>query len=235
MDTETRIRIATPPDAMPMAAADTGHRQRRRPDARIDTLGLSDGDARSASTGRFDRDAMLQVAIGRAVRDCRRRYELNGADLAKAAGISLGMLSRIENGTVSPSLATLNALASSLGISVTDLICGYREEREALFFSASSSGIGPFLGSSSFGMKGDGQTTNVSLVHLTELSERMPMPQHQGLRFLYVLEGELIYRHGSQRFRMGCGDSLLCDAALPQEIEALSATPARAISLVSFR
>lgn len=73
------------------------------------------------------------------------------------------------------------------------------------------------------------------VVHLTEPSERMPMPLHQGLRFLYALEGEFIYRHGSQRFRMACGDSLLCDAALPQEIERLSTAPVRAISLVSFR
>jgi transcriptional regulator with XRE-family HTH domain len=235
MDTETRLKIATPPEAMPTAAADTGHRQRRRPDARIDTLGLGGGDVRSASTGRFDKDAMLQVAIGRAVRDHRRRYELNGVDLAKAAGISLGMLSRIENGTVSPSLATLNALASSLGISMTDLLCGYREQREAVFFPAASGGVDAFQGSSSFGLKWDYQTTNISFVHLTEPSERMPMPQHQGLRFLYALEGELIYRHGPHRFRMACGDSLLCDAALPQEIERLSATPVRAISLVSFR
>lgn len=235
MDTETRLKIATPPEAMPTAAADTGHRQRRRPDARIDTLGLGGGDERSASTGRFDQDAMLQVAIGRAVRDHRRRYELNGVDLAKAAGISLGMLSRIENGTVSPSLATLNALASSLGISMTDLLCGYREQRDAVFFPAASGGVDAFQGSSSFGLKWDCQTTNISFVHLTEPSERIPMPQHQGLRFLYALEGELIYRHGPKRFRMACGDSLLCDAALPQEIERLSATPARAISLVSFR
>lgn len=235
MDTETRLKIATPPDAMPMAAADTGPRQRPRPDARIDTLALGGEHARPASTGHFDQDAMLQVAIGRAVRDRRRRYELNGVDLAKAAGISLGMLSRIETGTVSPSLATLHALASCLGIAVTDLLCGYCEERQALFFPAASGGAALFQGSSTCGLAGNGQTTNVSFIDLSEPTERMPMPEHQGLRFLYVLDGEFVYRHGSERFRMASGDSLLCDAAFPQEIERLSATPVRAISVVSFR
>jgi quercetin dioxygenase-like cupin family protein len=63
----------------------------------------------------------------------------------------------------------------------------------------------------------------------------MRMPQHEGLRFLYALEGELVYQHGSQRFRMAPGDSLLCDAASPQEIERIGAAQARAVSLVSFR
>lgn len=235
MDTETRLKIATPPDATPMAAADTGHRQRRRPDARIDTLAPGGEHARSASTGRFDHDAMLQVAIGRAVRDRRRRYELNGVDLAKAAGISLGMLSRIETGTVSPSLATLHALASCLGIAVTDLLYGYCEERQALFFPAASSGTAPVQGSSSCGLKGSGLATNLSFVDLSDPAERMQMPQHQGIRFLYALDGEFIYRHGLEHFRMSSGDSLLCDAALPQEIERLGATPVRAVSVVSFR
>jgi DNA-binding XRE family transcriptional regulator len=227
MDTEIRFKIAdrqTP-----------WHRRRAETAGGLEALAIGGEDAGADAIKRFDRDAMLQVAIGRAVRDRRRRYELNGADLAKAAGISLGVLSRIENGTVSPSLATLHALASCLGISVTDLLCGYREERSAIFFGVSSGGARMLQGSSSCGLKGDGQTTNVSFVHLTEPFERMPMPQHQGIRFLYALDGEFIYRHGPQRFRMASGDSLLCDAALPQEIERMSVTPVRAISLVSFR
>jgi transcriptional regulator with XRE-family HTH domain len=237
MDTETCLEIATSPDAMTMAPAKTGNRQPRRAgtEHKSKAFAFAGGGVEPDATTRLDRDALLQVAIGRAVRNCRRRYELNGADLANAAGISLGMLSRIENGTVSPSLATLNALASSLGISMTDLLCGYREEREAVFFAASSSAAGPFQASSSCGLKWDCQKTNVSFVHLTEPSERMRMPQHEGLRFLYALEGELVYQHGSQRFRMAPGDSLLCDAASPQEIERIGAAQARAVSLVSFR
>lgn len=235
MDTETRLKTATPPDAMPKSAAKTGHGKRRKPDAGLETLALGGGQARAATAGRFDHDAMLQVAIGRAVRDRRRRYELNGVDLAKAAGISLGMLSRIETGTVSPSLATLHALASCLGIAVTDLLGGYCEERQALFFPAASGGTALFQGSASCSLMGTGQTTNVSFIDLSDPAERMPMPQHQGLRFLYVLDGELVYRHGPERFRMSSGDSLLCDAALPQEMERLGANPVLAISLVSFR
>lgn len=163
MDTETCLKIATSPGAMTMAAAETANKQHGRAEAEdgLEAFAIA-GEQAGSAAARSDRDAMLQVAIGRAVRDRRRRYELNGADLAKAAGISLGMLSRIERGTVSPSLATLHALALCLGIPVTNLLCGYREERQAIFFRAPSSGPGMFQGSSSCGLKWHCQTTNVS-------------------------------------------------------------------------
>lgn len=229
--------IATSPDAMKMVTMRAGIEPRNRASAEEgpDLFAIGGGHAGLDAASRPDRGAMLQSAIGRTVRDCRRRYELSGVDLAKAAGISPGMLSRIENGTVSPSLGTLHGLASCLGITVTDLLCGYREESRAIFFSAASSETCVSPGTSSYDLEWDRQTTNVSFIHLTEPSERMPLPQHAGMRFLYALEGAFVYRHGSQRFRMTSGDSLLCDAASSQEIESLGAGPVRALSLVSFR
>ena len=52
----------------------------------------------------------LEVAIGRAVRELRKRQRMTGADLATQTGLSVGMLSKIENGVISSSLGTLQAL-----------------------------------------------------------------------------------------------------------------------------
>src|SRR5690348_1516224 len=49
------------------------------------------------------RDNILEVAIGREVRNFRNKLGIKISDLADAAGISLGMLSKIENGMTSPS------------------------------------------------------------------------------------------------------------------------------------
>ena len=53
----------------------------------------------------------LEVAIGRAVRELRKRQRMTGSDLSAQTGISIGMLSKIENGVISPSLGTLQALS----------------------------------------------------------------------------------------------------------------------------
>jgi len=49
----------------------------------------------------------LELAIGRALRGFRRRQEVTVAELASRTGLSIGMLSKIENGNTSPSLKTL--------------------------------------------------------------------------------------------------------------------------------
>ena len=59
------------------------------------------------------KDGSLETAIGREVREFRKRQEMTVAELAKLAELSAGMLSKIENGMTSPSLATLQALSAS--------------------------------------------------------------------------------------------------------------------------
>ena len=53
----------------------------------------------------------LEKALGLRVRQLRRQQDLSVADLAAAAGLSTGMLSKIENGQISPSLTSLQSLA----------------------------------------------------------------------------------------------------------------------------
>src|SRR5690348_11330902 len=52
----------------------------------------------------------LEMAIGHEVRAYRKKLGITVTDLAAATGISLGMLSKIENGNISPSLTTLQSL-----------------------------------------------------------------------------------------------------------------------------
>jgi DNA-binding transcriptional regulator YiaG len=53
---------------------------------------------------------LLEEAIGREVKRFREKLGLTISELAKAADMSAGMLSKIENGATSPSLASLQAL-----------------------------------------------------------------------------------------------------------------------------
>ena len=65
------------------------------------------------------RDNTLEVSIGREVHAFRTKLGITVADLATAAKLSPGMLSKIENGLTSPSLTTLKMLSAALGVPVT--------------------------------------------------------------------------------------------------------------------
>ncbi|TIO70190.1 MAG: helix-turn-helix domain-containing protein, partial [Mesorhizobium sp.] len=85
---------------------------------------------------RDTREKVLEVAIGHEVRAFRKKLGITVADLAAATDISLGMLSKIENGITSPSLTTLQALSRALGVPVTAFFRRFEEERAAVFVKA---------------------------------------------------------------------------------------------------
>jgi uncharacterized cupin superfamily protein len=54
------------------------------------------------------------------------------------------------------------------------------------------------------------------------------------MEFLYMLEGEVIYRHGDQLFQMQPGDSLFFDADAPHGPEQLMKLPSKYLSIISY-
>ena len=72
----------------------------------------------------------LELAIGREVRACRRQQGMTVADLAGATGLSIGMLSKIENGITSPSLTTLQILAHAFSTPITSFFRRFEERSE---------------------------------------------------------------------------------------------------------
>jgi len=62
-----------------------------------------------------------------------RELDLSVLDLSSAANISAGMLSKIENGQISPSLSTLQSIANALAIPLSLLFAASEERRDCSF------------------------------------------------------------------------------------------------------
>ncbi|WP_217701882.1 XRE family transcriptional regulator [Thalassospira sp. HF15] len=185
----------------------------------------------------------LEIAIGHEVRALRKKLGITISDLASATGISMGMLSKIENGVTSPSLTSLQALASALGVPLTDFFRRYEEPRNAVFVKAGE-GIaierrGTRAGHE-YNLLGhiDNNTSGVVvepyLLTLTEESSSFPAFQHEGMEFIYLLEGEVRYRHGDQLYYMKEGDSLFFDADARHGPEELLSFPIRYLSIICY-
>lgn len=186
-------------------------------------------------------DNALEVAIGREVRQFRRRLEMTVVELAKAAGLSAGMLSKIENGVTSPSLATLRALSHALHVPVTAFFRRYEEDREATFVKAGE-GIAIERRGTRAGhqyqllghMTGKRVAVEPYLITLTSDSDVFPIFQHSGVEFIYMLEGRVLYRHSSRTYVLQPGDSLFFDADTPHGPEELQTLPIRFLSIIAY-
>jgi transcriptional regulator with XRE-family HTH domain len=187
------------------------------------------------------KDSALEVAIGREVRSFRAKQGLTVAELARAADLSSGMLSKIENGLTSPSLATLRALSTALHVPVTAFFRRYEEERAAVFVRAGEGLSIERRGTRSghqYQLLGHTQSKRLTvepyLITLTEESDVFPLFQHGGLEFIYMLEGEVAYRHGDKTYQLTPGDSLFFDADALHGPEGLTKLPIRFLSIISY-
>jgi transcriptional regulator with XRE-family HTH domain len=181
----------------------------------------------------------LEIAIGQQVRAFRKQLHMTVAEVASQAALSPGMLSKIENGLTSPSLATLKALSGALNVPVTAFFRKYEEERDATFVKA-----GQGLNIERRGTRAGHQYQLLGhtlgkrvfvepyLISLTEESDVFPLFQHDGVEFIYMLAGEVVYRHANQTYRLTPGDSLFFDADAPHGPEELVDLPIRFLAVI---
>ena len=187
------------------------------------------------------RDSSLEISIGREVREFRKKINMTVAELAKLAGLSAGMLSKIENGMTSPSLATLQSLSRALHVPVTSFFRKYEEERDATFVK---SGHGLTIerrgtrAGHQYQLLGHTMRKSIAvepyMITLTADSDVFPLFQHAGIEFLYMLEGEVGYRHGDKTYTLTPGDSLYFDADVPHGPEELRTLPIRFLSVICY-
>ncbi|MEL6520780.1 MAG: cupin domain-containing protein [Pseudomonadota bacterium] len=185
----------------------------------------------------------LEVAIGREVRAFRHQQDMTVAELAERTGLSMGMLSKIENGNTSASLTTLQILADALSVPITSFFRRYEEAREAVQVKSGEALEIERAGTRAghqyhllghLGANTSGVTIEPYLITLTAESDVFPTFQHDGVELLYVLEGEVAYRHGERQYLLQPGDSLLFDADAPHGPEELVTLPARFLSIICY-
>jgi len=185
----------------------------------------------------------LEVAIGRQVRTLRRQKSMTITQLASEMGLSEGMVSKIENGQVSPSLTTLQSLSRALSVPLTSFFSGFEEERPVMHVKAGKGVEAERAGTRAghhytllghIGGHSAGVIVEPYLITLTESSDTFETFQHDGMEFLYMLEGTVGYRHGREVYRLEPGDSLFFDADAPHGPERLEVLPARYLSIICY-
>lgn len=195
------------------------------------------------STREHEREKVLEVAIGREVRSYRKQQQITVAELSALTGISIGMLSKIENGNTSPSLTTLQTLANALSVPLTSFFRRFEESRQAVHTPAGQGVEIDRAGTRAnhqynllghIGSNASGVMVEPYLITLTEQSDIFPTFQHGGIETLYMLEGEIDYRHGDDVHPLKPGDTLFFDADAPHGPERLVKLPARYLSIISY-
>ena len=187
------------------------------------------------------RPRSVEEEIGISVRRLRKSLDLNVSELGAAAGISAGMLSKIENGTISPSLATIGALAKALNVPIASLFAESDERRDCSFVK-SGQGLrierrGTKAGHR-YDLLGHSLAGDIGFEPFLITLKRDAQPytnfRHAGVEFIYMLKGKVRYRHADRTYLLEPGDALFFDAAARHGPEDLIDAPMEYLSIIVY-
>ncbi len=198
------------------------------------------------------RQADVLDSIGERLREERKRAGLSQRNLAKRLGLSPSLISQLESGQTKPSVGTLYAIVSELGLSLDSVIRG--EAMDAAWQEVTS----PASGSGSpLVHPGERQAidlaSGVRWEELTATSEdgidfleaiyevggsSTPddsLMRHHGREYGYIVSGTLGIQIGFTEYELRAGDSIAFDSTTPHRLFNKGDVPVRAIWFVVGR
>ncbi|MHB0973790.1 MAG: helix-turn-helix domain-containing protein [Thiobacillus sp.] len=185
---------------------------------------------------------MLERYLGNAIRDLRQRHGLTIADVADRAGISRGMLSKIENAQTATSLDALHRLAQALGVSLSTLFRNYDVPEGSAQLVKKGEGMEVVRRGTKRGHtyhllaheQGPTKLFEPFLITIDSPDATFPVFEHPGTEFLYMLEGRMEYRHGQHTYLLTPGDALTFRGEVPHGPEKLIELPIRFLATIVY-
>ncbi|MCM2252609.1 MAG: XRE family transcriptional regulator [Ramlibacter sp.] len=209
------------------------------------------------------KSAPASDGLGARLRAARERQGATVRGLARAVGVSPSLVSQIERGRVMPSVGTLYAITTELGLAVDDV---FKDEGETVTRAA-----GPATAKGAARRAGGTAASSGAPVQQHETrrvirlasgvrwelltaapddeieflyvvydvgGESCPvdsMMQHGGKEYAYLLSGRLGVKIGFNEYEIGPGDSISFDAQMPHRLFAIGEQPAVAVWVVANR
>ncbi|MGF6732720.1 transcriptional regulator with XRE-family HTH domain [Paraburkholderia youngii] len=189
-----------------------------------------------------DSKSPLERYLGTTIRELRQSHGLTIAQVSEQAGISRGMLSKIENAQTAAGLDVLHRIAQALGVSMSTLFRNFDVPQGGAQLVKKGAGMEVVRKGSKRGHTyhllaydhGPRKLFEPFLITMEDEAERFPVFEHPGTEFIHMLKGVIEYRHGQQTYILHPGDSLTFRADIPHGPERLIKTPIQFLSIFVY-
>ncbi|MBU2552203.1 MAG: XRE family transcriptional regulator [Proteobacteria bacterium] len=165
-----------------------------------------------------------EAEIGKRIKIFRKSQSLTLQDLSDRTGLSQGYLSKVENSSKAPPVATLIKLSKALNMSISSLF-GENENSRSITLVRKDERRDIARDGSQFGYSYQALAPNFADQQISpyiicapdggEFADDPPLFQHEGQELFFVLEGSLRFIHGDAEFIIEAGDCLYFDSGVP--------------------
>nr|WP_285597941.1 XRE family transcriptional regulator [Kineosporia sp. NBRC 101731] len=153
--------------------------------------------------------------MGRRIRQVRRTRGLTLIQLADAAGLTHGFLSKLERGLASPSMASLDRITVALGTSQVELLAGQGNVQVSAVHRAGEGTAGSYgLGRARLLTTGNRRLQ--PMLYEGDNTDPGEFYQHAEDEFIHVTDGKVLVDLGPDGIEpLGPGDSLYLSGGTP--------------------
>jgi transcriptional regulator with XRE-family HTH domain len=192
--------------------------------------------------------------IGPRLREARLQRGMSLRSVAQELGVSASLISQVETGKTQPSVSTLWALVTHLGVSIDDLLGTSRPIGEpdapalappnalapSIIQRAADNPVlemenGVRWERLALGEHGPADPLLVTYEPGASSSIEGKLMRHAGLEYAYLMEGELVLQLDFETFVLSPGDSVHFDSVRPHLYSNRGDVPARGIWFVVGR
>lgn len=184
-----------------------------------------------------------KLKLGEKVKDLRRLKRYTLRQVSGKTGLSIALLSQVENNAVSPPVATLLRIARALDVNIgyffreeeskERAVVVRKDERRKIFRRMPAQ-----HGKSGYTYEALAYTKNAKHMEpfLVEFEpkkkEEIAFLNHRGEEFLFLFQGRLAFHYNQDEIVLEAGDSLYFEADVPHAFRALRGKKAQGIVVV---
>ena len=182
--------------------------------------------------------------VAEKIRRIREGRDLTVERLAEYSGVDAGMIEKLEEGLLAPSLAPLLKISRAMGIRLGTLlddapqagpivVTGGRSEKVIRFSGYREPSADSSL--DFFSLAADKKDRHMEPFVITvRPGERgdLKLSDHEGEEFIYVLDGVIKVHYGKDVYRLEAGDSIYYDSVVPHYVRTAGPDEARLLAVV---
>jgi transcriptional regulator with XRE-family HTH domain len=172
------------------------------------------------------------VNVGRCLRKLREEHDISIRALAEKSGLAVNTLSLIENGKTSPSVSTLQQIATALGVPITAFFETDLPQSSVIHVRACQRSHATFTHGTLEDL-GAGLRDRVVEPFIVTLEPNAGSGAnsivHTGHEFVLCLKGRIVYTVEERPYLLEPGDSLLFESHLPHRWQNVDAGPSQAL------
>jgi transcriptional regulator with XRE-family HTH domain len=169
---------------------------------------------------------MNNVDIGIHIKKLRLDQRRSQQEISDLCGITKSHLSKIENGKVLPSLGVLDKIAEALRTKLSILL-GEEQHRDIVFTQHAEAMEGLIKTSKGYRIypyAADNGEKRMQpfLFYTNKKQHKLHFTAHDSEEFIYVLQGEMLFRIGNEEYHLKEGDGIYFDANYDHQTVPLS-------------